>query len=378
MINAHTRLLFFAPHPDDESLAGGGLLQRAVAAGAEVRVVFATNGDNNPWPHRLVQRQWKIEVGDQMLWGMRRAQEALDALDILGLPASAAEFLHLPDQRVTELFLRNDPETVRRITRIVEQFRPTLLVAPAPFDIHPDHSALWLLIQQACLRAACAPPEQLAFAVHGRGYHSDWHAEELNLSMREQIVKRAAVLSHDSQMILSRRRFLAHVTPRERFWRATAPRENDPGHPVRSARVEANTLVLQLRRRQRAGSFARCRLMLALEHGLAGRAQRWVVSLPANSRRASVCEASSGAELALAQVRTQGVHAEVRVPLPAPETLTHVFAKLLEPALFFDVAGWREIPTAPTLAPASLNGHSMSLAPQRRRRLLPLRAKAAR
>ena len=43
------RVLFVAPHPDDESLGGGGLLRRTFAAQIPVRVLFATNGDNNPW-----------------------------------------------------------------------------------------------------------------------------------------------------------------------------------------------------------------------------------------------------------------------------------------------------------------------------------------
>jgi hypothetical protein len=36
------RVLVIAPHPDDETLATGGLLQRSMAAGGAVRVVFVT------------------------------------------------------------------------------------------------------------------------------------------------------------------------------------------------------------------------------------------------------------------------------------------------------------------------------------------------
>ena len=42
------RVLMLAPHPDDESLGTGGLIQRATRAGGEVHVVFVTDGDNNP------------------------------------------------------------------------------------------------------------------------------------------------------------------------------------------------------------------------------------------------------------------------------------------------------------------------------------------
>src|SRR5512136_1478514 len=39
------RLLVLAPHCDDETLGSGGLIQSALAAGIQVRVVIATNGD---------------------------------------------------------------------------------------------------------------------------------------------------------------------------------------------------------------------------------------------------------------------------------------------------------------------------------------------
>jgi len=42
-----------APHPDDEVLGAGGLIQQAVAAGAEVRIVYLTNGDHNQIAFKL-------------------------------------------------------------------------------------------------------------------------------------------------------------------------------------------------------------------------------------------------------------------------------------------------------------------------------------
>ena len=48
LISHNTRLMVFSPHPDDESLGAGGLIQRVLAAGGKVRVVFMTNGDGFP------------------------------------------------------------------------------------------------------------------------------------------------------------------------------------------------------------------------------------------------------------------------------------------------------------------------------------------
>jgi len=77
------RIMVFAPHPDDETLATGGLLQQAVAAGSAVQVIFATDGDNNPWPQRAIERRWHLTPADRIRWGTRRRKEALAALSAL-------------------------------------------------------------------------------------------------------------------------------------------------------------------------------------------------------------------------------------------------------------------------------------------------------
>src|SRR6185436_660247 len=58
-LNPQDRLLILAPHPDDEVLCCGGLIQKAVAMGLPVRTVFFTYGDNNQWSF-LVYRKHPI------------------------------------------------------------------------------------------------------------------------------------------------------------------------------------------------------------------------------------------------------------------------------------------------------------------------------
>ncbi len=48
LISHDTRLMIFSPHPDDESLGAGGLIQRVLKAGGKVKVVFMTSGDGFP------------------------------------------------------------------------------------------------------------------------------------------------------------------------------------------------------------------------------------------------------------------------------------------------------------------------------------------
>ena len=48
VVPAKLRVLVVAPHPDDESLGAGGIIQAALAGGGRVHVLFMTNGDGYP------------------------------------------------------------------------------------------------------------------------------------------------------------------------------------------------------------------------------------------------------------------------------------------------------------------------------------------
>lgn len=45
LISRATRLMVFSPHPDDETLGAGGLIQRVLKSGGRVKVVFMTSGE---------------------------------------------------------------------------------------------------------------------------------------------------------------------------------------------------------------------------------------------------------------------------------------------------------------------------------------------
>jgi LmbE family N-acetylglucosaminyl deacetylase len=149
---AGERVLLLAPHPDDETLAAGGLLQRALARDGEAVVVFATDGENNPWTQRLVEKRLRIGPEDCARFGRRRRREALAALAELGISAAHAVFLGLPDQAVTDVLLAGGETAVDRIEALLLERRTTLLVAPSLFDLHPDHSALAVLVRLALAR----------------------------------------------------------------------------------------------------------------------------------------------------------------------------------------------------------------------------------
>ena len=139
--------MLIAAHPDDESLACSIVLQQAVGAGAAVRVIYATDGENNPWPQRAMERKWHLDEADRERWEKLRRAEALTALDILGVGGSSASFLGLADQKLTELLMSGYLDTLKRLAAIVADWAPTDLLVPSISDTHPDHNALAVMFR---------------------------------------------------------------------------------------------------------------------------------------------------------------------------------------------------------------------------------------
>src|SRR5512142_3071683 len=70
------RLLFFSPHPDDETLAAGGLIQRVVEDEGKACVVFMTNGDGYAEGVKVFCKHPKTTAGDFISYGLKRQDEA--------------------------------------------------------------------------------------------------------------------------------------------------------------------------------------------------------------------------------------------------------------------------------------------------------------
>ncbi len=226
-ISERDRVLVLAPHPDDESIACGGLLLAARDAGAPRRVVVVTDGDNNPWPQRWIEKRWRIDAAARARWGARRRAEVQAALDVLGVDVDERHFLGLPDSGLTALLMR-DSRLEAEIGAHIEQFQPTHIALPALEDGHPDHSAVHVATRLAVARVA-APVRLLCYAVHG--VKAGAGAAVVALSAAQQAAKREAILRHETQMRLSGGRFLRFVRDVENYDAPTfAPRRDFPLH----------------------------------------------------------------------------------------------------------------------------------------------------
>jgi len=330
------RLLIIAPHPDDESIATGGLLQVALAAGAALRVVVLTDGDNNPWPQRWIEKRWRIGPADRARWGARRREEARDAMRLLGVVPADTSFFGLPDLGLTDVLMRADAEVSRRLDAEIAGFRPNLIVLPALSDRHPDHSAAFILVTQALAASGISRPRLLTFAVHGV---PDEGGTAVELSPAQRDLKRAAIQAHASQMRLSRNRFVRYAQLRE-WYRWSASSGANASHPLR-AQLRDGSLRIRIDRRRAGANLRRQVLSVALGQGSAAlRRQAWWTGAGAIAVRDSVTGVMTAGN-------GETTAAEVVVTLPVPPSVSGAgYVKLAppQPGLFvLDRFGWQSV-----------------------------------
>jgi LmbE family N-acetylglucosaminyl deacetylase len=173
------RILILAPHCDDETLGAGGLIQSAVQAGIETRVVIATNGDGYRFATSEEFHKMYPTSRDYIRMGEVRQDESLAALAKLGIPAGHVYFLSYPDRGTPALLekywspsqpYRSPFSSVNQspyprtyhpasvyagadylsdLISILTGYRPDLVVFPNPEDTHPDHWGLGIFTRLA-------------------------------------------------------------------------------------------------------------------------------------------------------------------------------------------------------------------------------------
>ena len=347
------RLLIFAPHPDDESLATGGLLQRAFAAGTAVRVVFLTSGENNPWPQRWIEKRWNIRPADCARWAVRRRSEARAAMRVLGGRDEQSSFLNLPDGGLTDVLMRGGENVIAQFAAEIADWQPTVMAMPAAEDAHPDHSATHVLLRFALAQLRPRLFERLDYIVHAPRTAPAAPARELPLEAGEIARKRGAILCHQTQMALSEKRFTAFAGPREKFAAPRPAHAKLEEHPIHNASIETGRLLLVLR--ANAAAWPGAEILLA-GHGHPDGPQRWAVPLTRHSACVHFHDETTGALLQRATIRHRSAGIEVRLPLPGVRAPEMLFVKLQRRSLLFDRAGWREVdchapfPTLPATA----------------------------
>ena len=337
------RLVVVAAHPDDEVLAAGGLLQRALAAGARVAVVFATDGENNPWAQRVSEHRLRVGAADRARFGARRRGEALAALARLGLGGEAARFLGLPDQGLTRLLVEAPAGPVSALRELLEATHPSLLVGPSAADLHPDHSALAVLLRLALAEATAAPtPRELAYVVHNPALrHLATAVSSLALDDAERSRKREAIACHATQLHLRGHWLQTFADASEDLvgvpWPAAAP------HPAHAAVTSDGDLHVTVTTHPRPRSFGARSLHLLAELG-AGRVRALAWPLPSFSIIPAKTDPPSRSEAGRARFAGGPLRSNLTIPAALVAGSRRLFLKLERRFGFFDEAGWLEVP----------------------------------
>jgi LmbE family N-acetylglucosaminyl deacetylase len=338
------RLLLFAPHPDDESVAMGGMIALARSRGVPLRVVYLTDGDNNPWAQRATERRIFIGSKDRERFGRLRRKEAIAALTQLGPDASSAVFLGFPDQGLTRLLMTGDASLSAAVAEQVAQFGPTVVVTPSLLDRHPDHNALAAV-------AALALPQigeetrglrHLRFLVHNPT-HSAHRPEEaaLALDASERATKRSAIAKHRSQLFWRGEWLLSFAGPQE-LYLTEEPRLDLAAHPVRRIDRTGSRIAIEISSESHLRAFGR-RSIYLLANAPGQLPVRLAVLLPRRGGRARILDSSTGATCGEASFL--GHHGQGLVELDDAHLrgATELLAKVEHRFGFFDEAGWKPL-----------------------------------
>ena len=107
------KIMVIAPHPDDEVFGAGGTLLKALARGAEVHIVYVTDGEND-------ERREAIR------------DDAVSSCKALGVSYTflGCETLNIP---------LSDGEVNQKLSWLLHEIRPEAMFIPFLLDDHDDH-----------------------------------------------------------------------------------------------------------------------------------------------------------------------------------------------------------------------------------------------
>ena len=132
-----SRVLVFAPHPDDEIFGCGGALAKLCDGNIVCQIHICTDGSLGG-----------VQQGSLGLIESRRleSQRAIAALQIAS--KASLHFWQFADRS-----LEQEPKLLQAISHSLARFKPDLVFAPSLMEVHPDHLAVAAAVF-ACWRSA--------------------------------------------------------------------------------------------------------------------------------------------------------------------------------------------------------------------------------
>jgi N-acetyl-1-D-myo-inositol-2-amino-2-deoxy-alpha-D-glucopyranoside deacetylase len=196
------RTLIISPHPDDETLGGAGVIEKALAAGKQVKVVIMTSGDGY---ERAAEANLHVEKpgpADFRRFGEMRHQESVAAMEYFGVKKEDVLFLGYPDGGVNGMwednwdlnnlhkglngavrspydfaYEKNAPycgvNVVKNLTAILQGFKPTDILLPDPNDQHHDHWGTQAFVKYVLTQTGYKAKEW-SYLVHRGDFPAPW------------------------------------------------------------------------------------------------------------------------------------------------------------------------------------------------------------
>jgi glucosamine-6-phosphate deaminase len=229
------RVVVFSPHPDDDVISMGGMLNKLHQNKNDILVAYMTSGNIAVFDHevrryadflRRFGNDFDIndstagalieevedfldskQVGEidafpvQVMKRAIREAEAVSGIETFGMKREQARFLNLPFYQTGKV--RKDPigpEDVRIVLDLLEEQKPELVfVAGDLSDPHGTHRMCLEAVQGALAKYSGPPPEMWYY----RGAWQEWEIAEADvlvpLSEDELRAKKMAIFKHQSQ-----------------------------------------------------------------------------------------------------------------------------------------------------------------------------------
>ena len=127
--NKKLRIICFGAHPDDAEYKSGGTAALWAKQGHEVKLVSVTNGDIG---------HWAMSGG---ALAKRRTAESAKVAERLGV---TSQVLDIHDGELMPTL-----ENRRTITRLIREWNADIVISHRPWDYHPDHRYVGVLVQDA-------------------------------------------------------------------------------------------------------------------------------------------------------------------------------------------------------------------------------------
>lgn len=184
------RIVIVAPHPDDEILGCGGLMQQLVAQNCTIMILAVTNGtQSHPGSSKYTPDQLNL----------MRPQESLAALDWLGIAEHSQRIaLDLTDGQVH----LQTSQLWQCLSHIVQA--EDILVCSYARDGHPDHEAVGKTVQAFAEAQQLACLQVLIWAWHWAvpmDQRIDWQQAKIYPLTDEQLIKKQqAIMAFKTQI----------------------------------------------------------------------------------------------------------------------------------------------------------------------------------